>query len=611
MAFIDKINSPADLKRLGLTDLTEYAREVRRFLIRSVSETGGHLASSLGVVELSIALHYVFDLPKDKIIWDVGHQSYVHKLITGRKSGFKNLRKFGGMSGFPKTGESKYDFFNTGHSSTSISAALGMAHARDLNGTHENIVAVIGDGALTGGMAYEALSDAGQKNNRLIVILNDNEMSISENVGAVAKHLNNMRSAWLYNRLRGRGERFLTGFPAARRVVKRIKNTVKYAFMNYNMFEALGFRYLGPYDGHNLKEMIKLFRRIRYIDDNVLIHVITKKGKGYLPAEQKPQSFHGVGKFQIKTGNIPKRKKDYSAVFGDKLCELAARNKKIAAVTAAMSSGTGLSDFEKQYPDRFFDVGIAEQHAVTMAAGMAISGYIPVFAVYSSFLQRGYDQILHDVALQNLHVVFAVDRAGIVGEDGETHHGIYDLAYLSQMPGMTVIAPSCFSELEAALDFAVNDINSPVAVRYPRGCEDMPIEHSTKYRHGRGELLRSGSDVLIIAAGRMTATALKAADLLEDAGIAAAVIDIRFIKPLDARLILDNIRPVVATVEDNICECGLGSAVNSVVQGAINFGFKNEPVCQGSINELFNLYGLTPQQIADKIKEKYHAENKT
>ncbi len=608
MSLIDKINSPADLKKLGMNELKEYVQEARRFLIDSVSKTGGHLASSLGVAELIVALHYVFDLPKDKIIWDVGHQSYVHKLITGRKQGFKTLRKFGGMAGFPKTGESEYDFFNTGHSSTSISAALGMAHARDLNGDDYSVVAVIGDGALTGGMAYEALSDAGQKNNRLIVILNDNEMSISENVGAVAKHLNNMRSAWLYNLLRDKGDRFLSAkSPMLRRVIKRIKNTVKYAFMNYNIFEALGFRYLGPYDGHNINELVKILSRVREIDDNVLLHVITKKGKGYSPAERQPQNFHGVGEFEIETGSIPEKSKDYSAVFGDVLCDIAEKNKNVVAVTAAMPSGTGLTEFALKYPDRFFDVGIAEQHAVTMAAGMAISGYIPVFAVYSSFLQRAYDQLLHDVALQNLHVVLAVDRAGVVGEDGETHQGIYDLSYLTQMPGMTVIAPSCFSELEKAMNFAVSEISGPVAVRYPRGIQSDDITYKTPYEYGKGEILTKGEDVLIIAAGRMVSAALQTAEILKKDNITSTVIDVRFVKPIDKQLLCDNIKKIIVTIEDNITEGGLGSAVREALETELlSFGFNNEPVCHGGINEIFEKYRLTPECMAEKIKEKYH-----
>ncbi len=607
MSLIDQINSPDELKKLDLDSLNKYAAEVRSFLIDSVSRTGGHLASSLGVVELTIALHYVFDLPQDKLIWDVGHQSYVHKLITGRKDGFENLRKFGGMSGFPKTSESIYDCFNTGHSSTSISAALGMAHARDLAGEDYSVVAVIGDGALTGGMAFEAISDAGEKNNRMIVILNDNEMSISENVGAMAMHLNNMRSAKLYNRLRNKGDRILMKLPAVRNVVKKVKNTVKYAVISTNIFEALGFRYLGPYDGHNIKELVKLLKRVRNIDDNVIVHVVTKKGKGYTPAENKPQSFHGVGEFEIETGEFPHKPKDYSAVFGETLCHIAKENKKVVAITAAMPSGTGLSEFAEKYPDRFFDVGIAEQHAVTMAAGMSVAGYVPVFAVYSSFLQRAYDQILHDVALQKLHVVFCVDRAGVVGEDGETHQGIYDLSYLSQMPGMTVIAPSCFSELQQAMDFAINKINSPVAIRYPRGSESSDIKHSLPYEYGKGELIADGDDVLIVSAGRMAKVALETAEILKKDGISAAVIDARFVKPLDKELILKNAKKLIFTIEDNITENGLGSAVRELAMEAkvISFGLKNEPICQGKVCELFELYGLTGEKIAEQIKENY------
>lgn len=610
MYMMDKVNSPADLKKLKIGELLQYAKEVRGFLIQSVSKTGGHLASNLGVVELTIALHYVFNTPEDKIIWDVGHQSYVHKIITGRKDKFGTLRQFGGLSGFPKTAESEHDCFNTGHSSTSISVAAGMARARDLRHEDYNVISVIGDGALTGGMAMEALSDAGLSDTRMIVILNDNEMSISENVGGISKHLSNLRSARLYNQFRKKVIDQLSDAPGIKSFVRNLKNSLKYTVVPHTLFEDVGFRYLGPFDGHDLKGLIKLLKRVRNIEDSVVVHVTTKKGKGYLPAEMEPHNYHGVSQFAVETGIIGEGKRDYSAVFGQKLVQLAKQDSSVVAITAAMPAGTGLTRFSRLFPDRFFDVGIAEQHAASMAAGMAKAGMKPVFAVYSSFLQRAYDQVLHDIGLQNLHVVFGVDRAGIVGADGETHQGIYDLSFLGSIPNMTILAPSCFSELENMLEYAVNRAEGPVAVRYPRGVEEGRITYQSKLEMGRGELLEDGNDVLLLAVGDMTANALKVRSLLEKKKIFAAVADLRFVRPLDVALIEECVRgkKLVVTLEDNILSGGVGSEITmllakrGVKTPVCSLGFDDRPVPHGSVHELFALYGLTPEAIARRVE---------
>jgi len=611
MNILGRVNSPDDLKKLNMRELKEYAEEVRQFLINSVSKTGGHLASNLGVVELTIALHYVFDCPKDKLVWDVGHQSYVHKIITGRIDLFDTLRRLGGISGFPKTSESPYDCYNTGHSSTSISAALGMAHARDLNNENYNVVSIIGDGALTGGMALEALSDAGHSQTKMIIILNDNQMSISKNVGGISIHLSNIRSAAIYNKFRKKVMDTLENTPGLRSFIKHLKDSLKYTVIPHTIFEDVGFRYLGPFDGHNLFGLIKLLKRVKDFREPLVIHITTIKGKGYNPAELNPGVFHGVSHFDVETGIFDDKKQDYSFIFGEKLSELAEVNNKITAISAAMTSGTGLESFVRKFPDRFFDVGIAEQHAVSMAGGMATAGFTPVFAVYSSFLQRAYDQVLHDIGLQNLHVVFGVDRAGIVGEDGETHHGIYDLSYLSHIPNMTIMAPSCFSELCRMLEYAVNVHNGPIAVRYPRGSEEYPIPHNTPVTYGKGELLRNGNDVLLLAAGDMVAKAIDTASILDNIGISAAVIDLRFIKPVDTKILFSNItsKRLVVTMEDNVISGGMGENVLRILSKnhskipVLNFGFNGEPVVHGKVMELFDLYGLTPEKMAFRICE--------
>jgi 1-deoxy-D-xylulose-5-phosphate synthase len=482
-----------DIKKMSFESKVELAHEIREFLIDKVSKTGGHLASNLGVVELTMCLFDVFDFNQDKIVWDVGHQSYVHKILTGRKSGFDTLRQFGGMSGFPKSSESKYDFFQTGHSSTSISSALGMARSRDIKKENYNVIAVIGDGALTGGMALEALNDLGYRKTKLIVILNDNQMSIAQNVGGVSRYLNRLRLDPKYNRLKQDVENLIKKIPnigkGMAKYLERIKNGIKQMVVPGMFFEDIGLKYLGPVDGHDIKELTKVLTFAKNIDEPVVIHVITKKGKGYKFAENNPGKFHGIGPFNCSSGESESSSKEtYSKAFGKEMVRLAEGNSDIVAITAAMRDGTGLKDFSKRYPDRFFDVGIAEQHGVTLSAGMAKSGLKPVFAVYSTFLQRGYDQLIHDVCIQNLPVVFAVDRAGIVGADGETHQGIFDMSYLTQMPNMTVMCPKSVKEISAMLKFALNH-NGPIAIRYPRGGDIVSLKPQLEFSLGKWEKL--------------------------------------------------------------------------------------------------------------------------
>ncbi len=474
---LDKINLPSDLKKLSEDDLIRLSVEIRDFLIKNISITGGHLASNLGVVELTLALHKVFDMPNDKIIWDVGHQSYVHKMITGRKDEFKTLRQYGGMSGFPKRSESEFDSFDTGHSSTSISAAIGMAIARDQIGESSNIIAVIGDGAMTGGMAFEALNHAGHKKLDITIIINDNDMSISENVGGLSSYLRKLRMAPAYTNIKGGTKNVLSSIPVVGKgithSVHKFKTGVKVMLTNGMLFDELGYQYYGAVDGHNIRELVETLESSKKVKGPKIIHIITKKGKGYMPAEKNPNLFHGISQFDIKTGEVlSKKPASFSKVFGEYLVELAGINKKIVAITAAMIEGTGLKPFKESFPDRLIDVGIAEQHAVTMAAGLAVGGMKPVVAIYSTFLQRAYDQIIHDVCIQNLNVVFAIDRAGLVGADGETHHGLFDISYLSTIPNMTVLCPKDSLELKAMMKYAINEHNAPIAIRYPRGAAD-------------------------------------------------------------------------------------------------------------------------------------------
>ncbi|MDD4496151.1 MAG: 1-deoxy-D-xylulose-5-phosphate synthase, partial [Eubacteriales bacterium] len=566
------IKGPEDIRDLNYKQLTGLAAEIREFLVGKLSETGGHLASNLGVVELTIAIHRVFSTPIDKIVWDVGHQTYVHKILTGRLQQFDHLRKLGGVSGFPKTSESVHDFFNTGHSSTSISASLGMARARDLKGEKYSVISVIGDGALTGGMAFEALNDVGRSETDLIIILNDNEMSISRNVGGLSRHLSNIRSAPVYSKANTGINRIIGKIPVIGkwtiRAVKLLKGTLKYIISPGVIFEELGLKYLGPIDGHDIPELEKVLNRAKRMKGPVIIHVNTQKGKGYSYAEVNPPSYHGISPFEISTGQVKEKKTvSNTIVFGNEITKLAQEDKHIVAITAAMPSGTGLGEFSKSFPTRFFDVGIAEQHAVTFAAGMAKNGMKPVVAIYSSFLQRAYDQIMHDVAIQNLHVVLAIDRAGVVGEDGETHQGLYDISYLRHMPNMTIMAPADHFELRSMLRYALTEMNGPVAIRYTRGQGTYKIGEPVQIEYGKGVLLRKGSNVTIAAAGDMTAAALKAADLLAQSGCQAEVISARFLKPLDENLIIESVRKThaIVTIENNSVSGGFGSGVLEIL----------------------------------------------
>ncbi len=606
---LDDVQSPDDVKKLNTDELTALCREIREFLIDSVSKTGGHLASNLGIVELTVALHAVFDVPRDKIIFDVGHQSYVHKILTGRKDRFDSLRKFGGMSGFPKRSESDCDAFNTGHSSTSISAALGIARGRDLAGDDYRVIAVFGDGALTGGMMYEAMNDAGHSKTPLILILNDNTMSISKNVGAVSRHLRKLRMTPAYFRSKHAVEGFLKKVPLIGKpivnVIKRIKRTFRALVIPTTIFDDMGFTYMGPVDGHDIKSLIHCFEYVKDDKKPVFIHVQTKKGKGYAPAENNPQKFHGISPFDKKTGETAPSKESYSDRFGTAIVKLAEKNEKIVAITGAMPNGTGLDEFGKNFKNRFFDVGIAEQHGVTMAAGLAAAGYVPVIPLYSSFLQRAYDQTLHDVCLQKLHVVFPIDRAGIVGADGETHQGVYDISYLSHMPNMSILSPATLDQLEIMLDFAVNEYDAPIAIRYPRGSAEADGV-SSDFTFGKAQLIKNGKDVTIIAAGRMVKRAQEAAALTDKS---VEIIALPTIKPLDEAAIIASAMKTgfVITIEDNVKKGGMGSMIASLleekgVQCKFKiFAFPDEPITHGSIDELDKLYGIDARTIASKI----------
>ena len=570
---LEKINSPKDLKKLNIKEKEQLAQEIRDYILQVVSENGGHLASNLGVVELTIALHSVFDAPKDKIVWDVGHQTYVHKILTGRREEFKTIRKPNGIAGFPKTNESEYDSFNTGHSSTSISAALGMARTRDLKGEDNQVIAIIGDGALTGGMALEALNDAGFSNTKMTVILNDNEMSISKNVGGLNMLLSKLRTKKLYKKSNISFKNMLSkvpiiGIPSVK-VIQRIKRSIKQLIIPKMFFEDIGFTYLGPVDGHNIEQLENILKLSKQLDKPVLIHVLTKKGKGYKIAEENPDKFHATAPFDIETGKPKKSKElDYSKVFGKKLVELAKKDNRIVAITASMKDGTGLTEFQKEFPERFFDIGIAEQHALTMAAGMAIEGMIPFVPIYSSFYQRAYDQVIHDIAMQNLPVIMCVDRAGVVGADGETHQGTLDMAFFRLVPNLTIMAPKDFKEFDDMLEFAVT-LNKPVVIRYPRGGEDEDIifEKHEKIKLGKAEILQEGEDITIIAIGKRVADAMKLAKEYEEQGKEVEVINARFLKPLDIDTIKESIEKTknVVTIEDGTKINGLGTAVEELI----------------------------------------------
>ena len=615
---LENINEPKDIKNLTLNEKEKLAEEIREYIIKIVAENGGHLASNLGVVELTIALHSVFDVPNDKIVWDVGHQSYVHKIITGRREQLKDIRKFNAIAGFPKTNESLADCFNTGHSSTSISAVLGMARARDLQGKENSVIAVIGDGALTGGMALEALNDAGYSKCKMTVILNDNEMSISPNVGGLNKFLGKLRTKKLYTRTNNLLKKQIISIPLVGKptvtAVQRIKRSIKQLVIHKMFFEDIGFTYLGPVDGHNIEKLESILELSKQVNGPVLIHVLTKKGKGYKFAEENPDRFHATSPFDIETGEPKKTKgKDYSKVFGEKLIELAKENDKIVAVTASMKNGTGLAKFAKEFPYRIFDVGIAEQHAITMSAGMAKEGMIPVVPIYASFYQRAYDQVIHDVAMQDLPVIMCVDRAGVVGADGETHQGTLDMAFFRLVPNLTIMAPKDFKELEDMLEFAVK-LKKPVVIRYPRGGEDKEIkfEKHDVIKLGKAEILqqienpqlREGNHqaVTIVAIGKMVARAeKKARQIKQEYGIDAEIINARFLKPLDTSTILQSIKKTksVITIEDGTEINGLATAIKELIvdNNLQNIKFKSyaypdEFIQHGTVDELENLYGF-------------------
>lgn len=622
MAVLEKINQPNDIKRLEKSEYPILAKEIRNFLLEHVSQTGGHLASNLGVVELTIALHLVLDFPVDKLIWDVGHQSYTHKLLTGRRKEFEHLRQFGGMSGFPKQCESACDSFDTGHSSTSISAALGFAEAKELMGTDESIVAVIGDGALSGGLAYEALNNMARLKAGMVVVLNDNEMSISESVGGISKQLNKIRSSQAYNEFKAGVEKKILSIPVAGHdlavSIKRSKDSIKHLLVDSMFFENMGITYIGPIDGHNIQQMVEQLVAAIELQRPVVVHVKTVKGKGYPYAEKHPCYFHGVAPFDLKTGKVKEKKEkpDYTDIFSRKLLSLAEKNQKLVAITAAMAEGTGLKQFRERYPERFFDVGIAEQHAVTFAAGLAAAGMLPVVAVYSSFLQRAYDQILHDVCNQNLHVIFAIDRAGLVGADGSTHQGIFDISYLSEIPNMTILSPKNRYELEAAMDFGYA-WDGPVAIRYPRGtaCEQWK-EQQAPILYGKSEILQAGSGIAIFAVGNMVAEAQKACDILNAEGIQPTLVNVRFVKPFDQELLaeLGSTHRIICTMEDNVACGGFGQAAGAYlkeIQAPAEFlpiAVKDRFVEHGSIARLQELLGIDGKSAAEKLLKQWKKE---
>ena len=617
---LETIDEPQRLGELSLPELEQLAAELRTYIIQTVAQTGGHLAPSLGTVELTLALYSVFKLPRDKVIWDVGHQAYAHKILTGRREAFTALRRYGGITGFPCRTESPYDAFGVGHASTSISAALGMAIARDLDDRGEHVIAVIGDGAMTGGEAFEALNHAGQLGKRLIVILNDNGMSIDTNVGAMSEYLSRLRVMPQYNKAKKDLEGFFRSIPhigdTVLKTAEYIKDGVKSVLVPGGIFAEMGFTYVGPLDGHNLRLLREVFSEIRMMDGPVLVHVHTKKGRGYLPAEIEPDKFHGVGTFDVISGQVKKDEgapPTYTEVFGQTLVKLATENPNITAITAAMPGGTGLKVFAEKFPNRYFDVGIAEEHAVTLAAGMAAAGKRPVAAIYSTFAQRAYDQLLHDVCLQNLPVTLCLDRAGLVGDDGPTHHGVFDLSYLRMMPNMTVMAPKDENELRRMLITALS-LDGPAALRYPRGtAAGVPLTDDVQpLSLGKGEILREGGDVCFLAVGSMTANALQAAELLAADGIAAEVVNMRFVKPLDRELLLEAAGHVklLVTVEENVLAGGFGSAVLECLADAgrtvplLRLGIPDRFVPQGDRSLLWEECGLLPYQMAARVRER-------
>lgn len=616
---LDQITKANDIKKIDEKDYDQLAHEIREFLIDSISVTGGHLGSNLGAVELTMALHLFLDLPEDKIIWDVGHQSYTHKLLTGRREGFNTLRKFGGMSGFPKRKESPCDSFDTGHSSTSISAGLGLVKARDLQGEKHSVVAVIGDGSLTGGMAYEALNNAARLDTNYIIVLNDNNMSISENVGGMSKYLNNIRTADKYLDLRDSIYYSLAGKnQISDKIVEKIrkaKNSIKQLVVPGMLFENMGVTYLGPVDGHNIEAMVQCFKEAKRVKGAVIVHVITQKGKGFEPAVKHPARFHGAEPFDIQTGlpSNPRTKSNYQDIFSTVMCKLGQRNEAVVAITAAMPDGTGLKRFRNMFPDRFFDVGIAEEHAVTFAAGLAAGGMKPIVAIYSSFLQRAYDQIIHDVCIQNLPVVFAIDRAGLVGSDGETHQGIFDLSYLNSIPNMQIMAPKNKWELSDMLKFAV-EFNGPIAVRYPRGTAyDGLKDFREPISYGKSESLYEEEDICLLAVGSMVATAEIVRHRLKEKGFSCSICNARFVKPIDEEQIrlLAKDHKLLVTMEENVLTGGFGQTVNAFVQDnqlpmqVLQIGIPDEYVEHGNVDVLKQEIGIDPDSIVKKIMTQY------
>jgi len=619
MALLDRIRTPGDLKGLSLEELVALSVEIRQYIIEVVSVRGGHLASSLGAVEIAIALHYVFDSPRDKILWDVGHQSYAHKILTGRKEAFRNLRTREGLSGFPNTAESEHDAFGVGHASTSISAALGLAVSRDLLGEDHYVISVVGDGAISGGLSFEGINQAGHlKKNRFIIILNDNEMSISKNVGALARYLTRITTQKVYLQFEADVWELLGKVPRyglkARKVARRMKESIKNLLVPTILFEELGFRYFGPLDGHDLAQLVAAFSQIRDVPGPVLLHVMTKKGKGYCFAEEDAEKFHGIGSFYKATGNSKSNgtRPTYSDIFGESLVELAGKDRKVVAITAAMKEGTGLAPFARAFPERFFDVGIAEQHAVTFAAGLARSGLKPFVAIYSTFLQRGFDQIIHDVALQRLGVRFILDRAGLVGEDGPTHHGAFDLSYLRIVPGMVIMAPRDGEELRRMMLSALEYEAGPIAIRFPRGTAAAapPSPQRTAVPIGKGELLRRGDGPALVAVGSMVTTALAAAEILSHAGIPVSVIDAKFIKPLDADLLMSLAGAgsrLVFALEENARSGGFGDAIlefysdRSPGTRVVKIGLPDRFMPHGRRDDLLAEIGMSAETVAAEV----------
>ena len=616
---LENINNPNDLREVSLQELDSLAEEIRDLIIKTVSQTGGHLASSLGAVELTLALHYVFNTPKDKIVWDVGHQTYAHKIITGRKNKFNTLRQFNGLSGFPKREESVYDTFNVGHAGTSISSALGMALARDLEGGDEKVVAVIGDGSLSCGIAYEGLDNAGYLDTNLIVVVNDNSMSISPSLGSISAYLSKKMSGPIYNKLRDEIERLIHSLPLPEqptlKLARKIEESLKF-FSPGLLFEELGFKYFGPLNGHKIPDLVKVFENVKKLKGPIVVHVVTNKGKGYKPAEDNPSLFHGIGKFDIETGEPIKSqsKPSCSSAFGNKVLDIMKKNENVVAITAAMLIGTGLQKVKEEFPERVFDVGIAEQHAVTMAGGLAVKGFKPIVAIYSTFLQRAYDQIIHDIALQNLPVVFDIDRAGIVGDDGETHQGVFDISYLRPVPNMVIAAPRDGKELEMLLDFAVNYKDHPMAIRYPRGsCPDtFNLPYPEEIKVGKWQVLKQSNNdmVAILAIGNMVSVALDVSDILEKKSINSTVVDCLFVKPMDEDMLneLSNY-DLVITIEENVRFGGFGEGVLSYLNDkgikvpVKIFALPDMFIEHGSQEILRNKYSLSPSKIANDIME--------